>query len=393
MTAIAVFQIDTVPVIVGDVLFSTEGEDGYSIILPGSGDKSDELAHRRRFNCHPAELKQKVTVINDNLIVACSGPQDKAVDLINYLLEDEILNTNPTYDHLKEILDIFECVDDNNYGYVYIYIDEEVCVTAGGGASRAVEVPSCEGLEGLVVSGSGSDAIVEALTNIEFTFNDDNVSDGRKAAFKVNQLLTRLWTLDITNQKSIEEGFGGGYEIGTIDENKVTMKIGDILFIDIEAQTHPEGYCLGVNSRFTKTDYQDGNFIVRVMQMGKKDGAGKALASYDESDLYVSNMQLRGTIIPPITMDFTDLVIDTDKLETLPDFNAGYSNVHLRVIADNGRHLSLVFSEIRPLRNGPVEFKNNEVFFTPALWRSINEKAREFLANNPSESTPENEHY
>lgn len=374
MTAIAGFTVNTVPVIIGDILLSTKGDVGFSMKIPGSGQNSVEFAEERSIEYYPAKLSQKVSIINDHLLIATAGSYKTSKEFVEFLKDDYEINTNPAWKDILDCIKTFEYDDEDEFSFILYYYNQEENISAW--TSHNTESVEVEGFDGLVVAGSGSDDLIKALSDVDIAF-EDGTAEGVKAALTVNGIISRLWSLDITDQKNIEEGFGGGYEIGTLKNNKV-CKVGDFLFLEIFISGPPEKMLIGLNTRIAKFDYLDDDFIIRIMHLMPEEG--KPVEELNEK-MHIPMVENRGSIMPPI--DFVgEYVIDEDKLKKLPDFNAEFSNIHLQVDAENGQHLSAVFTEWRPKRNSPIEFNGNDFFITPDLWKKILIQANDFLKGN-----------
>ena len=119
MTAIAAFKVNNVPVIIGDILLSTEGDKGFSIILPGSGENSKSFSESRKIAFYPAKLSQKVTIINENIIIATAGNLKVSVDFVKYLKDDIKLNTEPTWENTQQIFNNFD-YDETKYEFAFV---------------------------------------------------------------------------------------------------------------------------------------------------------------------------------------------------------------------------------------------------------------------------------
>ncbi len=379
MTAIAGFKIHTVPILIGDILLSTEGDVGFSVKLPGSGQNSTEFAEERSITYYPAKLGQKVTIINKHLMIATAGSLNVAKDFVEFLKADAKVNNEPSWEYLNEFVTTFSYDDDDEFAFILYYYNIEENVSAMTGHN--VEPVELDGYEGLLVAGSGSDELINALSNIDITFENDKVGNGVKGSLAVNGIISRLWSLDVTSQKNIEQAFGGGYEIGTLfkdSEREELGKVGDLLFLELYIKGTPEGILIGINTRIAKFDYLNDDFVIRVMQLMPE--KNKSIEEFNKI-MHIPRVENRGFIILPIDY-LGEYVIDEDALRELPDFNAEHTNIHLQVDAENGQHLSAVFSQWRPKRNSPVEFDGNSFFITPKLWGEILSTADEFLRSN-----------
>jgi len=378
MTAIAAFKVNTVPVIIGDILMTTEGDCGFSILLPGSGENTKSFIDKHNVYYYPAKLSQKVTIINKFLMIATAGSLKVSIDFVKHLKNDKKLSTNPSWEYVNQVIEKFDYDDTQfDFAFVFYYHNKKENISAISGYNA--EKREVEGFEGLLVAGSGKDALVDAISKSTYEFSKKDLPNGIKGAHKVNSLLSNLWSLDITNQKSIENAFGGGYEIGTLKNNEL-VKIGDIMFLEIFITGDPEKMLIGLNTRISKFDYLEDAFIIRVNELVPE----KSVPIKENiNEIYIPKSEKRGFIVLPIDFE-GEYKIDVNINDKLNDLNAEYCNIHLQVAAENGNNLSAVFSQWRPMRNSPVEVSDSGYLIIPELWKDILTKANTFLKDNLS---------
>ena len=374
MTVIAVFKVNGCPIIIGDILITSSKKTDIDVPIPATGKLSSELESINR----AVMLVQKVTKINEHLMIAWSGNFVAGQTFVIKLKEELAQIRRHSWRRTRAVINRLcdqndEIKSDDSFSFVLIYKDHRICVTSGGG--KAVN-PGIDSHDGLVVAGSGKDALIEYLQGVEF----GNMTNRPEPAFKTLDIISRMWAIDLVSQNSIKYGsFGGGYEIGTLVDNELT-KMGDILLANAFAT--PEGF--GIDGRLTKIDYLHEYLFIRVMY---PEFVGEPLESFpaDGSPLVADAPRCRkiAYIICPIDSNTERMEWVQTQYSQLDDMNAEWTSVLLSVKrnAENDDLLSLVLPYHRPARNGPIVIKDNgnEIFWEPAIIKRMLEEAQEFI--------------
>jgi len=122
MTLIAYVEIDGLPVLVGDVLVSSETFNR-AVVLPGSG----RLSVDRPQYYYPTEYRQKLNKINDNLLIAWAGPKIVADTLVSHLRNiSSPSDRDETQALLEELIrDFSKTKLGNEFSFVAMFVDTE----------------------------------------------------------------------------------------------------------------------------------------------------------------------------------------------------------------------------------------------------------------------------
>src|SRR3989338_8969394 len=101
MTAIAGFNINRCPILLGDLLVSTRGDENLktNLSIPTIGEI--EKIFPRGPGIIPTKLTQKVALLNDNLTLAWSGIKLSAQIIINALLREAKKKSSWSFDDLS----------------------------------------------------------------------------------------------------------------------------------------------------------------------------------------------------------------------------------------------------------------------------------------------------
>ncbi len=378
MSVIAAFIVNDMPVIVGDVLFSTDGDHGLSISLPGSGQNTHEFAEQNPIKFYPVKLGQKVAVINKHLTIATAGSLNVAVEFIKHLKSDQLFNTKPTQESLKKAIESFEHPDEDNFAFVFHYYNkEEKTWMLDGYNYQSIEV---EGYGKILIAGSGTELFIDTLQGVEFKFEDKNLPERIQSRFRMVNLLTNLWAYDITNQETILNAIGGGYEIGVrgVTKEDELGKADDFLFTQLFIHSpNAKEALIGMNTRFVKVDYVDENLFIRVVHL--KPDQKTPFKDY-KNKLYIPSSDNRMYIVLPL--DHTGEEDFSSQISRLPDMKAKYCGVQVNIVAPNGKSLTSTFVEWSPTRDIPIQITKNEINYAPKFWQKILNTAHEFIQDN-----------
>ncbi len=365
MTAIVMMKVHTVPVIIGDVLLSTDVDTKESIVLPGTGELSNNI---KNTTFYPVGMVQKANVINDNLAFAWAGNYVLAQCFQDFIEEKLEFCDKVTYEVINEILQDFatEASDSSNlkdFSYVLMYRDKEKFFTS----AKNCAVYDIEGYGEVFIGGTGIDAVKHHLSNIDFDDSYKKMPEGTAAIHKVLNILSRLWTHDVIDYKSIVNGFGAGYEVIAL-KNERFQKIGDILLTQAVAIDGGPAYPGPV---FLKIDYIDEMLVLRVQHYKIKNTTEhKTVNNIDLiDDIHLDN---RGYLVQPLS---SKKAVNLEKLnfEALGDFNASHTAIN--ILATKGDNsLTSVLTYFQHSKDCPIEFKDDGFFIPPKLINRIKEQ-------------------
>jgi len=223
MTLIAQCTVNGAPLIVGDVLLSSETRTGLKVNLPLVGDINEVLSKRGM----PFEVAftQKTNLLSDRLVVAWSGPLIQAERALN-VLKRICFRTDIQLDDIGAELNAIDKQAIDNLQLVGTLLGEASgplysahCFTLG------VKPISISQLGAVFAAGTGRDAFLKILENADWT------NSGTGNAYQVaHALLGALTNEEYRTGNTILNRWGGGFEAVTFSEkNQRFEKVGDIL--------------------------------------------------------------------------------------------------------------------------------------------------------------------
>ena len=251
------FKETNYPMMVGDILLSSKYYRPDDLMVP-THDSS--LAFPAEFKITPCDLRQKLTVISDNLVVGWAGDAYPASELIKKLQEEN--EQEPfTLDSLNTYLSSMgPTVWQNNVALVGFVKEPNRFAWFGRNAEY---VSTGIGEAGLL--GTGTESIKRYLKSITIS----PVSSDRSGNLLTQHLLTTLsltgglLSYEIRSGSSLNQLFGAGYELATVVDG-VFKKIDDITYLFWYARTDGNGVQIKFPHRSLKISYLNDILVIRV---------------------------------------------------------------------------------------------------------------------------------
>lgn len=225
MTVILGFKVDALPVLVGDIVISGWEQPGIATIIPTVGISHAVFPEGSGYTI--TNLKQKVNIISDNLMIAWAGSyaaakyviselkrlsehQEISQDLIHHFFTEEVSQNIG-----QQEVAFIGCISNSDHFTFFDY-------------SYGVEIEKINHSRygEVMISGVGKDDVQEILQDIERQSARDDLSRFHNAVIATLTLCGYLMARD---KRSLRNFFGGGYEIATFSENKFS-KVDDYSF-------------------------------------------------------------------------------------------------------------------------------------------------------------------
>jgi hypothetical protein len=257
MTLIAQLSINGAPLLIGDVLLSSEKRHGLKVVLPLVGNINEVLAkHAQPFQ---VAFSQKVNILSDRLAVAWSGPMIEAKRGVgalsrlssrpNLSLDDiggELTAIHEQIAHLQLVGTLLgEAKDSMRAAH---------CFTLG---MQRTDLPNAGPV---LAAGTGRDFFLDLLHRANWT------DSGRGNEFQVaHVLLGALTNEEYRTGTTILNRWGGGFEAVTCPHGQFE-KIGDVLHTFWTMREH-ENDSLTLMPMFYKTMYWRDALIVRSARL------------------------------------------------------------------------------------------------------------------------------
>ncbi len=335
MTLIAKFSVNGVPLLVGDVLVSSDAITGRETTLPLVGDINKVIAdHGLRFE---VGFKQKVNLIGERLAVAWSGPMMQAERALRALSAISTRN-NPTSDDIRRAL---EAIDNEAIDRLCLIgllhrdtvgTDVEVHHFAMG-----IQPIEQAGLGRVFAAGTGRAAFLALLQKSDWT------NSGSGNHYQVaHALLGGLTNEEYRTGRTIMDRWGGGFEAITFQEGRFE-KIGDVLhtFWRLNQTSNDP---IGLLPMFYKTAYLRDALIVRSARF---DEVGMRTFALTSTDL---------VLVPPLLMN----VSDYDERELDPvDFTYRAICCHVLLERPENRDLILYIEQSERDRHMALEIDSS----------------------------------
>ena len=285
MTLIASLSVNGAPLLIGDVLLSSDRMKGRSVNYPLIGNIDPHLQSAGL--SFGVAFKQKVNLVNDRLAVSWSGPLEQAERAVRVLSE---LRGNL---QLADIQAALSAIDEGAIDKLQLigFLIRGVTGKTVEASQFYLGVPgiSVPGIGAVHVAGLGRDKFLALLNEIKWTkLEKDNEYQAAHA------LLGALTNEEFDSHNNIRDRWGGGFEAVTFSIASGRLeKVGDILHTFWKV-SDPTLSTIDFYPRFYKTTYWNDALIVRT-------------ARFEE--IAKGTFKLAGTefdIVPPILKEVND---------------------------------------------------------------------------------------
>ena len=338
MTVVARLSVNQYPLLIGDLLLSGEEEEGAPVIhVPTVGPHTGVFPSGAGFSI--SDLRQKITVVGDNLAVAWAGNRLAAQSIIKEIIE--INSTSSfTFNELAKYLENLPPVEINRQVSFVGWVKEGGRVRGFGFRSSEYESDKF-GKVGLC--GTGAEDVKEYLEDFP------EITQGEKdnplwKAYSTGLLLSGfLLRVEMATHSSLLQYYGGGYELLSLQGGKF-QKLDDITFIFWEAHVNGKRVTFTLQPRMFKYSYQGDALVISTATLDDLNGGRVGVAVRRTinvvSPIYreISTEEARTYVIP----DMNSKIICNYFLLSLPN---NVRQVFARVHLTHGRNPLLRFTE------------------------------------------------
>jgi len=332
MTLIAQLSIGGAPLLIGDVLLSSETRTGLKVNLPLVGNINEVLA--KNGQSFEVDFTQKVNVLSDRLVVAWSGSMIEAERALGALSR---LSSRPDLD-LDDIQSELDAIHEQ---IAHLQLIGTLLGEARGSMRAAhcfrlgVPVVAIPNVGPVLVAGTGRNFFLNLLSESNWT-NSGNGNDFQVA----HVLLGALTNQEYRTGNTILNKWGGGFEAVTCSQLTGRLeKVGDILHTFWAMREH-DADSLVLTPMFYKTTYWRDALIVRSVRLEETGAEKFQLASNDL------------VLIPPLTKRVCDYNLNEFGS---PDFSYRAICCHILVQKDDNRDLVLFVEQLEHQPNFEVE--------------------------------------
>jgi hypothetical protein len=318
MTLIAQLPINGAPLLIGDVLLSSQKRTGLKATLPLVGNINDVLAiHGQPFE---VAFCQKVNILSDRLAVAWAGPMIESERALRAL---SLLSTRPNL-----ILDDIGCeLTVIRERIANLQLVGTLLGEARGSMRTAhhftLGVPDANvaNIGRVLAAGTGRDFFLNLLGKSNWT------NSGAGNEFQVaHVLLCALVNEEYRTARTILNRWGGGFEAVSCSQRTGQFeKVGDILHTFWKMREH-EDKSLALTPMFYKTTYWRDALIIRFARLEEAGADTFRLASNDL------------TLIPPLLKQ-----VDDYDLNELGSVDFSYRAICCHIFIEKSENRDLVF--------------------------------------------------
>jgi len=270
MTLIAAFYINNHPVLIGDVLISCPNPSE-RINIPTNETIKESAPEDLWFGIRT--LRQKVNVLSSNLMIAWCGDMCAAHTILK-----EIKDRNDTKKFTQKSLKSFfesdeaiEWMGNIVVGFIGFIIDEDGIKQFNYSFNEAeINQKTIPPYGNTLIAGSGSNDLIHLLEEIVQPRQPSIPKKNSEFDEAVISSLTICGALLATDFKNILSGYGGSFEIATLNEQGMFEKVNDITYfrwyVSNCESSNPE---LDLERKAYKLIYIDDLLVVFTLSMGK----------------------------------------------------------------------------------------------------------------------------
>lgn len=340
MTLVARFSLDGVPFLVGDVLLSTPEVQKPQMIVPTIG----ETFWVKSTHGTPIGLKQKVSIFGGNLAIGWSGPVGKAKELFEEL-HFTALKERFTYERLTEIVtsysrDFFE--DFSVTGFIV-----EPGITGIFSRGQGITQFDCAGVDDIAILGTGAYHLRDVMPQITEaeTFMPGNLDQISQAVCKCLVLSGTFLAAELGSLLSLEDLFGGAYEIVLPQADDTLIKYDDVTYVFHAIEKLPEGPWVVTPIQASKNSYVNDYLVVQTIPFDGPLETGAELSVH---------------VITPVHKRWAPP--SDDWFENLPALNSRYMCQYFVNLSNNSILASVSGGENQPIRfHGSISEAKAEV--------------------------------
>lgn len=338
MTVVIGFIIDTNPLLIGDILISSEEIVGKSIDLPLIGDVRNVFPEGSGYV--PTSLRQKLAIISDDLAIGWSGTKIAAKTIINEMIE---LNkrtpfTKETFEEFINNID--PIIVKQGFSFVGFLNNRETSEILRFRISNDKNFKEFRDDNGCVVLiGSGTD---ELLNFIEPTGIKPHPPEEDKIQATINTGLEyagSLLSFELATWQSLFSYFGAGYELPTFINNKF-IKVGDITYLFWFGNVSNDNVSLSLQY-FSKYSYIDDILLIRSARV----------QFIEIENIKIVDDQI--FIVDPVYRESTD---EEKEKFVKPSYNSNFICNYF-LFRKEGSEFLFIFTSIENVNNGKPSIK------------------------------------
>jgi len=259
MTIIMGYTIGIVPIVMGDILVTRTGALPSEFNKLAFGRMEDEAA------AHVCMLRQKVNIINDNMIIAWAGSLLQARAALSHIA-DEIEHRPDAASDITAVIHAIPEEERDDLSLIGLFRRRDKTSFFWHG----VKCVSVEVLTNAVIAGSGTDFVVKLVAELEHAYrtrlpdNDDGMlRDQDKAISYAMWIAAEAAGLEHASGENLIDRWGGAIEVASFEMGRA-KKLSDALYVFWDFHTEGGGR-LELVSKFVKVQYHEDLLVIFLL--------------------------------------------------------------------------------------------------------------------------------
>ncbi|UPY94996.1 hypothetical protein [Pectobacterium sp. 21LCBS03] len=234
MTIIAGMSFNDYPVIISDLLITGDNHDQFpNSLIPTLSDCEPHLIDSKFSICG---MMKKIEIINENFVISWAGDVFEAINIIK-ALKDKFEKLIPADENI-----LLEIGSSKNVSFIWCVIRDEWPML--NSYNSEVKEKSIKSFDKLIYSGTGSEAIEEAIDIFENKLPVENVEDiVVDSVCSCLFMFSHLMNHELIYKKhanTLKDRFGGGYDVVCFYDGKF-RRINDITYLYLDASITKKG--------------------------------------------------------------------------------------------------------------------------------------------------------
>ena len=255
MTIIMGYTVGIVPIVMGDILVTREGAFDSAFNRLAFGRMDDKAP------AHVTMLRQKVNIINDNVILAWAGDFFQARAAFRHITET--LERRPeAADDIRAVIAAIPEAERDDLSLIGFIRNPASTKFFFEGIKR-IDV---QALQNAVVAGSGMGYVGQLIGELEYSYRTGrnvDMPDPIKAVLYAMEIAAKAAGMEHASGENLVDCWGGAIEVASFEQERA-KKLSDALYLFWDFHTEAGGR-LELVPKFVKVEYHNDLLVIFLL--------------------------------------------------------------------------------------------------------------------------------